>query len=58
MLEMSNNNNMSIMVSINEELGNNFENLIDRCKEYREELLRRNHDITEKVIILNLLYFI
>lgn len=49
--------NTSPLNTINEELGDNFDNLIERCKTYREVLLKRNHDISENVSIEFVLYF-
>ncbi|XP_025419598.1 RAD50-interacting protein 1 isoform X2 [Sipha flava] len=37
------------LVTINEELGDNFDNLIDRCTEYRLVLLKQNRDVTEQI---------
>lgn len=43
---------LSVLVSINEELGDNFDNLTAKCKKYRDVLLKRQYDITENVSTL------
>jgi len=37
------------LVAINEELGDSFDDLITRCEAYKKVLLKRKHDIAEKV---------
>lgn len=46
-------NNLSILITINEELGDNFDNLSDKCKKYKDILLKRQYEITENVSIQN-----
>jgi len=41
--------NPATLIAINEELGNNFDDLITRCEKYKQVLLNRKHEITEKV---------
>lgn len=44
-------NNLSILVTINEELGDSFENLTDKCKRFKDVLLKRQYEITDNVSI-------
>ncbi|XP_060843962.1 RAD50-interacting protein 1 [Rhopalosiphum padi] len=41
--------NPATLIAINEELGNNFDDLITRCEKYKQVLLNRKHEITEKI---------
>lgn len=41
--------NPSALIAINEELGDNFDDLITRCEKYKQVLQKRKHDITQKV---------
>jgi len=42
-------NNPPELLAINEELGDSFDDLINRCEAYKQVLLKRKHDIAEKV---------
>ncbi|XP_022164709.1 RAD50-interacting protein 1 [Myzus persicae] len=42
-------NNPPELVAINEELGDSFDDLITRCEAYKQVLLKRKHDIAEKI---------
>lgn len=46
-LEMT--DNLPTLVAINKELGNSFDNIIDRCKAYQTVLLKKQLEVTEKV---------
>lgn len=41
--------NPSALIAINRELGDNFEDLITRCKKYKQVLQNRKHVITQKI---------
>ncbi|XP_060856696.1 RAD50-interacting protein 1 [Metopolophium dirhodum] len=41
--------NQPELVAINEELGHSFDDLINRCEAYKQVLLKRKHDIAEKI---------
>lgn len=45
-------NNLLTLTIINKDLGENFDNLIIKCREYKEVLLKEKLDITDKVNIL------
>lgn len=48
---------LSVVIAINKELGDNFDNLTARCKKYRDDVLKRQHDITENVSILHFIIY-
>lgn len=52
------NSHLSSLTSINEELGDDFDSLVDKCKAYREIILKRKHDALEKVYNIFKLAFV